>query len=119
YGSTITLRHMLHHTSGLREWSDVASLTGWPRGQKFYTNEDALEIIIHQKHLNNKPGDEFLYSNSNYVLFALIVKRVSKFTLAEFTKMYIFEPAEMTHTQWRDDPNRLVANRAIAYSKSA
>ncbi len=118
YGSPITLRQMLHHTSGLREWSDIASLTGWSRGQKFYTNEDVLEILVHQKQVNNKPGDEFLYSNSNYVLFALIVKRVSNSTLAEFTKKYIFEPAQMIHTQWRDDPNRVVANRAIAYSKS-
>ena len=119
YTPPVTLRQMLHHTSGIKEWSDLVELTGWPRGKKFYTNEDVLEIIARQKHLNNKPGDEFLYSNSNYILFAFIVKRVSGMSLATFTQKYIFEPVGMTHTQWRDDPNRIVPNRAIAYSKSA
>lgn len=118
YGTPITLRQMLHHTSGLREWGDIAALTGWPRGKRFYTNDDVLEIIIHQKHLNNKPGAEFLYSNSNYILFAIIIQRLSGLTLAAFTQKYIFEPASMLHTQWRDNPNRIVSNRAIAYSKS-
>ncbi len=118
YGIPITLRQMLHHTSGIRDWSDVVELTAWPRGQKFYTNKDVLEIIIRQKHLNNRPGDEFLYSNSNYILFAIIVQRVSGLSLATFTQKYIFEPAGMKQTQWRDDPNRIVPNRAIAYSKS-
>ena len=115
YGSPITLREMMHHTSGLRDWGAIAELTGWGRSTKFYTNDDALEIIASQKHLNNKPGNEFLYSNSNYNLFAIIVQRVSGLSLAAFTKKYIFEPAGMTHTQWRDDPNRIVPNRAIAY----
>lgn len=118
YGTPVTLRQMLHHTSGIKDWSDIVELTGWPRGKKFYTNEDVLEIITRQKHLNNKPGDEFLYSNSNYILFAFIVKRVSGLSLATFTQKYIFELAGMTQTQWRDDPNRIVPNRAIAYSKS-
>ncbi len=104
YGYPIQLRQMLHHSSGFRDWGAMAALTGWPRSKKFYTNEDALEIIARQKHLNNKPGDEFLYSNSNYNLFAIIVQRVSGLTLAAFTRKYIFEPAGMTHTQWRDKP---------------
>ncbi|MEO5997727.1 MAG: serine hydrolase domain-containing protein [Chitinophagaceae bacterium] len=53
YGNRIQLHQMLHHTSGLRDWGSVAELTGWPRTKKFYTNEDALEIITRQKHLNN------------------------------------------------------------------
>ena len=118
YGTPILIRQMLHHTSGLRDWGSVAEMTGWPRSTKFYSNEDALAIIVRQKHLNNKPGDEFLYSNSNYNLFAIIVQRVSGLTLAAFTRKYIFEPAGLTHTQWRDDPNRIVTNRAIAYDKT-
>ena len=49
YGHPILLRYMLHHTSGFRDWGSVAALTGWPRGKKFYSNEDALDIIVHQK----------------------------------------------------------------------
>jgi len=118
YGTPITLRQMLHHTSGIRDWGDIVELTGWPRGLKFYTNKDVLQIICRQKHLNNKPGERFSYSNSNYNLFAIIIKKVSGLSLAAFTQKYIFDPAGMLHTQWRDDPNRIVPNRAIAYSKS-
>ncbi|MDB5159516.1 MAG: hypothetical protein JWR50_4223 [Mucilaginibacter sp.] len=116
YGTPITLGQMMHHTSGIRDWGAIVELTGWPRTKKFYSNQDALEFIMHQKHLNNKPGSEFLYSNSNYNLFAIVIERVSGLSLADFTKKYIFEPAGMTHTQWRDNPNRIVRNRAVAYS---
>ena len=119
YGRPIQLRHLLHHTSGLRDWGSVAELTGWGRSKKFYTNTDALDIVVHQKSLNNQPGDEFIYSNSNYNLLAIIVQRVSGLSLAEFTRQHIFAPAGMAHTQWRDNPNRLVANRAVAYRKVA
>jgi hypothetical protein len=51
-------------------------------------------------------------------LFAIVVERVSGLSLAAFTKKYIFEPAGMTRTEWRDDPNRVVVNRAIAYITS-
>lgn len=118
YGNKITLRHMMQHKSGLKDWGTVMSIAGWPRSTKTYTNEDALYVISNQKTLNHKPGDEFLYSNSNYNLFAIIVQRVSGMSLAEFTRKNIFEPAGMKHTQWRDNYKRIVANRAIAYSKS-
>lgn len=117
YGHVIRLRNLLHHTSGIRNWERMASLTGWPRGRKFYTNEDVLDIIIHQTTLNFVPGTEMLYSNSNYNLLALIVQRVSGRSLAQFTNEFIFVPAGMTHTQWRDDPNTIVPNRATAYEK--
>jgi CubicO group peptidase (beta-lactamase class C family) len=119
YGTPIRIFHLLHHTSGLKDWGALASLTGWPRGTKFYSNEDALEIMSRQTSLNNKPGDEYIYSNSNYNLMAIIVQRVSGLSLAEFSKKYLFEPAGMTKTQWRNNPNRIVLNRALAYSKNA
>jgi CubicO group peptidase (beta-lactamase class C family) len=118
YGSKITLRQMMHHKSGLKDWGAIAGIAGWPRSTKTYNNDDALYIIANQKTLNHKPGDEYLYSNSNYNLFAIIVQRVSGMSLAEFTKKNIFEPAGMKNTQWRDNHKRIVANRAIAYSKS-
>jgi CubicO group peptidase (beta-lactamase class C family) len=118
YGYPITLRQMMQHKSGLKDWGAVVSIGGWPRSTKTYNNEDALYVICNQKTLNHKPGDEFLYSNSNYNLFAIIVQRVSGVSLAEFTKKNIFEPAAMNHTQWRDNYKRIVPNRAIAYSKS-
>jgi CubicO group peptidase (beta-lactamase class C family) len=94
YGTPIGIRQLLHHTSGLRNWGSISDLTGWPRRKKFYTNEDALAIIVRQKHLNNKPGDEFLYSNSNYNVLGIIVQRVSGVTLAAFTRKYTLNPPE-------------------------
>jgi CubicO group peptidase (beta-lactamase class C family) len=118
YGDTIRIDHLMRHSSGLRDWGSIAALTGWPRSSKFYRNEDALEIIARQKRLNNRPGDEFIYSNSGYNLMAIIVKRVSGISLAAFCRKFIFEPAGMTNTEWRDDPTRVVPDRALAYSLS-
>ena len=118
YGSIITLRHMMQHKSGLKDWGAVMAIAGWPRSTKTYNNDDALYVISNQKTLNHKPGEEFLYSNSNYNLFAIIVQRVSGMSLADFTRKNIFEPAGMKHTQWRDNYRKIVPNRAIAYSKA-
>lgn len=118
YGDVIRIRHLMHHTSGLRDWGSVMEIAGWPRTTKTYSNDDALMIVSHQKALNNKPGDEYIYSNSNFNLLALIVKRVTGMELAEFTRKNIFEPAGMTHTQWRDNYKRIVLNRAMAYRKT-
>ncbi|MEP7322062.1 MAG: serine hydrolase domain-containing protein [Saprospiraceae bacterium] len=118
YGTVITLRHMMQHTSGIKDWGSIAGIAGWPRTTKTYSNDDALLIISRQKTLNNKPGDEYIYSNSNYNLFAIIVERVSGMSLAEFTSIHIFEPAGMKHTEWRNDFKKIVLNRAIAYSKN-
>lgn len=118
YGFTITLRHLMTHTSGLKDWGSIADVAGWPRGTKTYNNDDALQIISRQKTLNNKPGDEYIYSNTNYTLLTIIVNRVSGTTLPDFSKKYIFDPAGMKHTEWRDNYKKVVKDRAMAYSKS-
>jgi len=118
YGQVIRIRHLLDHSSGLRDWGSVAVISGWPRSTKFYTNDDALDVMVRQQQLNHVPGAEFIYSNSNYNLMAILVQRVSGMSLAEFTRKYIFEPARMKRTQWRDNPNRVVPDRAIGYSRT-
>src|SRR5262249_49381138 len=62
YGTPITLRHMMQHTSGLKDWGSVMSIAGWPRSTKTYNNDDALYVASKQHTLNNKPGDEYIYS---------------------------------------------------------
>lgn len=119
YGTPITLRMMMQHTSGLKDWGNIAALSGWPRGTKTYSNSDAVYIISLQQTLNHKPGAEYLYSNSNYNLLALIVERVSGMSFADYTFKYIFEPAGMKHTEWRDNLRKVVPNRAIAYAKGS
>ena len=118
YDATITIRHMMNHTSGLRDWGTVMSIAGWPRGTRTYTQAHVLDIMSRQKALNYPVGAEYLYSNSNYNLLAMIVERVSGKTLAEFTKTEFFEPLEMASSGWRDDYTRIVRGRAQAYGGS-
>jgi CubicO group peptidase (beta-lactamase class C family) len=117
YRTPITIRHMLNHTSGLRDWGTVALATGWPRGTRTHTHAHVLDIVSRQRSLNYTPGAEYLYSNTGYNLAAIIVARVSGMSFAEFTRKNLFEPLGMTSTQWRDDYTRIVKNRATAYSR--
>ena len=118
YDAPILIQHLLNHTSGLKDWGSIGSLTGWPRTTRVYTQELALEIICKQKSLNFTPGTEYSYSNSNYSLLVTITERVSGMSLAEFTRTRFFEPLGMTHTQWRDNFREIIPNRAVAYSKT-
>jgi CubicO group peptidase (beta-lactamase class C family) len=119
YGAPLTIRHMIHHTSGLRDWGTVAMVEGWPRGSRVHTHDHVLEIVKRQRALNFKPGSEYLYSNTGYNLLAIIVERVSGRSFADFTRTEIFEPLGMTRTQWRDDYARIVKGRATAYSPTS
>ena len=117
YGKPLTIRHMLSHTSGLRDWGSIESIAGWPRTTREYTHAHVLEIVSKQKALNFDPGTNWSYSNTGFNLAAIIVSRVSGMSLAEFSKQRIFGPLGMTHTSWRDDHTRIVKGRAIAYSQ--
>jgi CubicO group peptidase (beta-lactamase class C family) len=118
YGRTITLRHLLSHTSGLRDWGSVAEIAGWPRTTRVHTHAHVLDILSRQKSLNYPVGDEYSYTNSGYNLAAMIIARVSGMSFADFERKEIFEPLGLTNTQWRDDYTRIVKNRATAYERS-
>lgn len=114
--SAITVAHLLHHQSGLREWSDLVELSGWPRGLRAHRREDAMALLVRQGGLNFEPGHEYLYSNSNYVLATLVVERAAGKPFAEVTRTRIFEPLGMTRTSWREDFTRIVPGRAQGWS---
>ena len=116
YGTPITLRHLLNHTSGLRDWGSVVQLAGWPRGTRIYTHAHTLDVVSRQRSLNFTPGAEYSYSNTGYNLLAMIVERVSGVSFAEFSKRELFQPLGMTKTEWRDDFTRTVKGRATAYT---
>ncbi len=116
YGTTITLRHMLTHTSGLRDWGSVAGISGWGRQNRTHTHAHVLDIVSRQSALNFPPGHEYSYCNTGFNLLAIIVGRVSGMSFAEFSKQRIFEPLGMQNTQWRDDYTRIVKGRSTAYS---
>lgn len=115
YGSTITIRHMLHHTSGLRNYDDLFDLEGIPEAD-LTTDRDAMDLIVRQKGVNFKPGEEFLYSDTNFFLMSQIVKRVTGQTLRQFAQDRIFGPLGMTSTHFHDDHTMIVERRATGYA---
>jgi CubicO group peptidase (beta-lactamase class C family) len=117
YGTTITIRQLLDHTSGLRDWGSVAAIAGWPRGERTHSHDHVLEILARQRALNYAPGSEYSYTNSGYNLAVIIVERASGESFAEFSRRTIFEPLGLRDTQWRDDYRRIVPRRATAYSR--
>ncbi|MEZ5283399.1 MAG: serine hydrolase domain-containing protein [Vicinamibacterales bacterium] len=115
----VTIRQMLTHTSGLRDWGSVAGIGGWPRTTRAYAHGHVLDILARQSALNFPAGTRWSYSNSGYNLAAIIVARTSGMSFAEFSRRRIFEPAGLTHTSWRDDHTRIVPGRALAYELEA
>ena len=114
FAAGITLRQLLHHTSGLRDYFTLLAVTGWPSDGPF-TEQQLLSLIARQKSLNFQPGDEFLYSNTGYALLSIVVKRASGQSLREFADARIFKPLGMTHTEFRDDHTAIIPQRAIGY----
>ncbi|MFC1563345.1 serine hydrolase domain-containing protein [candidate division KSB1 bacterium] len=117
YETPVTIRHLVHHTSGVRDYLTLQSLA-LKSDADYYTNQDVLDIITWQKELNFPPGDQYLYSNSGYFLLAEIIARASGMPTKEFAEKYIFEPLGMNNTHFHDDRNLIVKNRASGYSPS-
>lgn len=115
YQSPITIRHLIHHTSGIRNYVQLTELAGMLGENVHMTDDDVLGLIAQQKELNFKPGEEYLYSNSGYFLLGLIVKRVSSKSLRQFAEENIFKPLGMNNTHFHDDRTQVVRNRVTAY----
>jgi len=115
YESPITIRHLIHHTSGIRDYLELMEMAGKSE-HDYFTDDEAVEMLARQKELNFKPGDEYLYSNSGYFLMSVIVKRASGKSLREFAEENIFKPLGMKNTHFHDDHTVIVKNRAAGYS---
>lgn len=116
HGEVIRISDLIHQTSGIREWSTLAALRGYPRFYKtIYDMPELVRLMAAQRTLNFRPGTRYEYSNSNYALATIIVERVSGISAAEFGRTRIFEPLGMTSTRWRDDLRQVVPRRAVAY----
>ncbi|SHJ66218.1 CubicO group peptidase, beta-lactamase class C family [Pseudozobellia thermophila] len=112
----ITIGHLLNHTSGLKDKYNLLRLSGWTLDDVI-TNEQVLKIIFNQETLNFKPNENHMYSNTNYVLLAEIVARVSKMSFAEFTHKHIFEPLRMYDSKFVDQKGQVVKNKSLSYFK--
>lgn len=127
YQSPVTIRHLIHHTSGIRDHAVLLFYAGLPTEDVHsdedmlhlmarQTDEDVLAFLARQKDLNFAPGSEHLYSNSGYLLLAQIVKRVSGTSLRQFAEENIFKPLGMANSHFQDDLRLIVKNRAVGYS---
>jgi CubicO group peptidase (beta-lactamase class C family) len=113
--SAVTIRQMLNHTAGLRDWGYLTAMAGIPRGRYGATLDTVLDILSRQHALDFTPGTRWSYSNSGYTLAAIIVSRVSGVSFPAFTKQRIFDPLGMTNTSFREDWTQIVKQRADGY----
>jgi CubicO group peptidase (beta-lactamase class C family) len=116
YGTPITIRHLIHHMSGIRDIYSLMSMRG-DKLEDVFSDSAALSLIFRQKGLGFKPGDAYSYSNSGYFLLAQLIKRVTGQPLREFADAQIFQPLGMTHTHFHDDPGHVMKRRAMSYEK--
>jgi CubicO group peptidase (beta-lactamase class C family) len=117
YGHVITLRQMIHQTSGFRDFFTLLDLSGHDALDS-NSPEEIFKIVVRQKGLNNIPGEEWIYSNTNYFLLGMVVKRVTTKSLSEFAAENILKPLGMSHTLFYDDHTLVVPGRVAAYDSS-
>jgi CubicO group peptidase (beta-lactamase class C family) len=115
YGHLITIRHLIHHTSGIRGYLMLMDLAGMDIGYYHQAGDVIKNLLTRQKALNFKPGEKYQYSNSGYLLLAEIVSRVSGMSFREFAHKHILEPLGMKNSRFHDDYTELIKNRASSY----
>ena len=115
YGDTVSIKHLLYHTSGLKDQEELVKIKGLEPYGSHMTNEYAVALIARQKSLNFQPGSVYEYSNANYVVLTAIVERVSGLPLEAFAQKHIFSPLGMEKTFFNPDQGKDFENRAIGY----
>lgn len=116
YANSITLYHLLTHTSGVRDYLSLGYLAGLPQ-DSVVTDRSALRLISRQTALNFEPGTDYLYSNSGYVLLSMVVKNVTHKDLNEFAQERIFRPLGMETTRFQHDHSSLIPGKAFGYEQ--
>ncbi|MGO9450639.1 MAG: serine hydrolase domain-containing protein [Candidatus Binataceae bacterium] len=117
FGTPITLRELLHHTSGLRDQWELLELDGWRLFGDLVTDGDVLYLLSRQEELNFPPNTDFTYCNTGYTLLAQVVDRVSGHSLRQFTTANLFEPLAMSQTHFRDDHDEIIKHLAYGYQE--
>ena len=115
YQPPVTIRHLVHHTGGVRDGWSLLSLAGRD-ADEVLNLDDIVALAARQKSLNFKPGEEHLYSNTGYWLLAVVVARASGKSLREFADAEIFRPLGMARTVFNDDHTRIIRGRAYGYA---
>jgi CubicO group peptidase (beta-lactamase class C family) len=115
YGQPISIRHLMQHSSGIRDYEGIMYLRG-VADEDLYIEQEVMDLLARQKALNFAPGDRYLYSNSGYLLMGEIVERVSGKPLRQFVAERIFHPLGMSNSLIRDDHTEMIENRASGYA---
>jgi CubicO group peptidase (beta-lactamase class C family) len=116
FGKKITIRHLLTHTSGIPDRYTLHAAEGRAAGEVDHNNAEVLDMVSRLKELNFDPGEDYLYSNTGYIVAAAVLERASGQTLQQFTVARIFGPLGMTSARWREDHRVVVQGRASAYT---
>ena len=114
FETPITVRHLVHHTSGLRDEFGLLGMAGY-RMDDVISKDTILHLLYRQRALNFAPGAEYSYCNSGYTLMAEIVERVTGQTFREWTTENIFAPLGMEDSHFRDDHTTVIPGRAQGY----
>jgi CubicO group peptidase (beta-lactamase class C family) len=119
--ASVTIRQVMSHTSGMREWRPVATFSGRDENETVLSNRDLLGFAARQKALNFDPGSAYSYSNTGYNIATILVERAlgNGKSFQAYTQEQIFGPLGMTNTEWRDNFRSIVPGRALAYTKRA
>jgi len=116
YDSPITLRHMIYHTSGLRDYLNLFPLAG--RGDYYpISHPQILAMMSRQRALVSPPGDQYRYSNTAYMLLAQILERAGGKSLGEMAREHIFEPLGMEGSLFYEDLEEIIPRRATGYDR--
>lgn len=118
FGDTITVRHLLYHTSGIRDWVGLVKVSG-RYDEDVIIDDFLMKLVMNQQDLNFRPGERFRYSNTGYFLLANIVSRVTGQPFSEWMRDYVFVPLGMTNTHFCDDHRTIIPNRASSYRKDS
>lgn len=115
---TVTIAHLVHHTSGIRDWPGLLLVGGW-RFDDAITFNQLLTMAYNQRDLMFVPGSEYSYSNTNYNLLAEMIRRVTGSPFRKWTDEQIFRPLGMTNTHFREHYTEVIANRAYGYARGS
>ena len=113
---SITIRQLANHTHGLPDFTGIKQLQGF-RDEFRVTNTEAVKTVLAIKSINFKPGDEYKYNNTGFMLLAEILHRIYKKDFSEILKEYIFEPLKMHHTYVIGDSEKIIPNKAESYKE--
>ena len=114
YMDGVTLRHLLAHTGGVRDYFVVGFLAGLSPEHP-YSEADVLDIVGRQRALNFAPGEAFAYSNSGYVLLSIAIARATGQRLDDFARETMFTPLSMQASRFQHDHTDLVPDKAFGY----